>query len=189
MAQSTHKKIPYGKRFLSAHDLPGKTLIVQVEGRRIPVLCYDTNGEHLFGLQIRDKRDGDSFPSNWIVGIGDHGLLSESVAMVAKRKVFQMQEGVRILGVVPPQALAAAQKKRGFYDDRPAMLQERTRISQSIAKERRKGHKTKGLNKQLKKLDRALNGPQRPKAGKSPGPIQYNPANPRPMQGGACTPK
>lgn len=189
MITGTAKRIPYGKRFFAAHELPGKTLMVRIEGRHLPVLCYETEGETLFGLQIRDKHNRDSFPTNWLVSIGDHGLFNESVAMVAKHKVFHMQDVVRVLGLVSPQALAAARRKRDIFEARPAMMEERALVAKTIAKERRKGHRTKGLNKQLKKLDRVLNGPQRPKIGKRGGPTQYSRTNPNPMQGGACTPK
>lgn len=188
MITGTAKKIPYGKRFFAAHELPGKTLMVRIEGRHLPVLCYEAKGEELFGLQIRGKNDRDSFPTNWLVGIGDHGLLNESVAMVAKQKVFHMQDVVRVLGLVSPQALDAARRKRGIIEARPAMKEQRAQVVKSIAKERRKGHKTKGLNRQLKKLDRALNGPQRPRT-RNENMAKYIKTNPKPMQGGTCTPK
>lgn len=180
--------IRYRNTVLSPEDLPGKTMLIRWEDRVIPVFCYDIAGDAFLGMQLRTRRENDDVRTCWLMDVGDHGLREESVAMVNRVRRFRMDDVVRILGLVPPAALNRARYKRCQVERRPAMEKERQEVQLQIQREKRKGHRTKGLNKQLRKLNRDLDGPQRPKS-KSAGPIRYEKVNPHPMQGGRVSPK
>lgn len=173
---------------LLKRQLLGKTMLVRHDGRVLPVYCFNEDGEAYYGMQLRPKRYNDDIRSCWIVGVGNHGLREESVALTNRVRRFLACDVIRILGLVTPSILAIAQEKRSRIEQRPALAEERKIVLTKIVSERRKGHRTKGLNKRLKKLNRTLDGPTHSRA-KPAGPTHYSKVNPHPMQGGSFSSK
>lgn len=179
------RRFAFGKKFLSFEELVGKTLLIHSDGRILPVFCYEISDNICHAMQIRGKHYNDDVKSNWLVGVGNHGLREDSVAIVARQKEFGPEDVVRVLGLVSPNAVDSAQQKAEIWKARPAMQEKRRQTIRKIAEERRKGHRTKGLNKILKKLNRTLDAPQKQQTHGAASP--YAKVNPKPMQGGKCS--
>ena len=171
---------------MEPRDILGKTLLIRKDSRILPVFCYEyVDEEDAFnGLQLRPRAENDDIRSDWIVLVGSSGLKNESVAMVSKKHSFRLPEVVRVLGPVGIAIAAAAKGKREQIEARPMMFERRKLVAKEIAHKKALGLKTKGLNKEMKKLSRAIEGPGRPSNGPRPKSTLYAKINPKPYQGG-----
>jgi len=169
--------------------LVGKTLLIRHDGEKIPVLCFEKGNRQYHGMKIRAMRDYDNLKSPFLVWVGTMGLKANSVAMVKELVWFSEDDIISPLGFVSPKVVKTAKEKRERYQQRPAMIKERQAVQKEIAAARRKGIGTRGLNKKMRKINRALHEPGQNQSRCPRDKTVYTSVNPKPLQGGLVRPK
>lgn len=167
----------------------GKTLLIRHDGEEMPVLCYEKGSRKYHGMKIRAMRDYDNLKSPFLVWVGSLGLDANSVAIVKESVWFTADDIITSLGFVSPKVVETAKEKWERYQKRPAMIKERQSVQKEIAEARRKGIGTKGLNKKMRKLNRALHEPGQNQSRRPGDKTVYTSINPKPLQGGLTRPK